>query len=410
MVPHEVLRELSLKTPSKIVFLMIDGLGGLPRIAGGLTELETARRPNLNRLAAAPGTLLGLAEIVGPGITPGSGAGHLALFGYDPIRYSIGRGVLSAYGIGVEVGPEDVCIRGNFATLDEKGMVTDRRAGRLKTELCRELCETLAAAVPRIEDVSIAYTAERDYRFVARLRGPGLGERVTDTDPQKEGHKALPALAQDPGSEKTARIVNLLTAKAETALRGRRPANGVLLRGFARRPALPSLPTLYGLKPACVGTYPMYRGLAHLLGMDVLKTSEEEDLGVLARTVESHWDGYDFFFVHVKKADSHGEDGNFEAKVKVLEAVDRDLVPALMGLMPDVFVVTGDHSTPSIMKAHSWHPVPFLLHSKWVRRPSRAQEEFGETACAAGLLGTFPAIHAMSHALACAQKLAKFGA
>jgi 2,3-bisphosphoglycerate-independent phosphoglycerate mutase len=408
MVPYRVLKDLSLKTPTRIVCLVVDGLGGLPRAPGGPTELETARRPNLNRLAAA--SMLGLAQIVGPGVTPGSGAGHLAIFGYDPLLHPIGRGILSAYGIGMEVRPEDVCVRGNFATLDDGGVIVDRRAGRLRTEICRELCGVLQRAIDRIEDVDVTFEAERDYRFVLRLRGPGLQDRVTDTDPQKEGHRPLPALSQDPASEKTARILNLLAPRAEAALRGRRPANGILLRGYARRPDLPTLPELYGLKPACVATYPMYRGLALLLGMEVLKTSEEEDLGVLARTVAAHWDDYDFFFVHVKKADSHGEDGNFEAKVKVIEAVDRELVPVLTDRMPDVLMVTGDHSSPAVMRSHSWHPVPFLLHSKWIRRPAAPAAEFGETACASGLLGTFPAREAMSHALACAQKLAKFGA
>lgn len=408
MVPYQVLKELSLKTPTRIVCLVIDGLGGLPREPGGLTELETARRPNLNRLAAA--SMLGLAEMVGPGVTPGSGAGHLAIFGYDPLHHPIGRGILSAFGIGMEVLAEDVCVRGNFATLDDAGVIIDRRAGRLRTEVCRELCGVLQRAIAKIEDVAIAFEAERDYRFVLRLRGPGLQDRVTDTDPQKEGLRPLPALAQDPGSDKTARILNLLVPRAEAALRGRRPANGILLRGYARRPEIATLAELYGLKPACVATYPMYRGLARLLGMEVLPTSDDEDLGVLARAVATHWDLYDYFFVHVKKADSHGEDGNFDAKVKVIEAVDRELVPALTGLMPDVLIVTGDHSSPAVMRSHSWHPVPFLLHSKWLRRPPSPAAEFGETACASGLLGTFPAREAMSHALACAQKLTKFGA
>lgn len=405
---HDLPRELRVNASTKIVFLVVDGLGGLPPEAGGKTELETAERPNLNALA--PRSLLGLAEIVGAGITPGSGAGHLALFGYEPLQHRVGRGILSALGIGLEVRPENVYARGNFATVDEAGLVIDRRAGRIPTGQCAALCRKLQETVGRIEDVEIGFHPERDHRFVLCLSGAGLGDAVSDTDPQRTGIRPLPALANRAGSEKTARIVNRLLEKAAAALGNEKPANAILLRGFARKPSLATFEERYGLKAAAVATYPMYRGLARLLGMDVLETSEEEDLDRLGEVVRSNWDKYDFFFVHVKKADSFGEDGNFSGKVRVVEAVDRRLVPALIGLKPDVFVVTGDHSSPAVMKSHSWHPVPFLLHARFVRPAPRPALEFGETACADGQLGTFPAVRIMAYVLAHAGRLTKFGA
>lgn len=399
-----ILKDLAQQTPSKIVLLVMDGLGGLPR--GSLTELETARRPNMNFLAQHAS--LGVIEMVGPGITPGSGAGHLALFGYDPLQHQIGRGVLSALGIGVEVTSEDVCIRGNFCTMADDGTVGDRRAGRIPTDQAAELCKMLQSAIPQIEDVKVHVVPEKEYRFVLRFRGPGLDGRVADTDPQKEGKKPLPAVAEVSEAQKTARIAEMFMDKARQALKGRKPANGVLLRGFDTYPRIPTFKELYGLTPACVGTYPMYRGLAKLVGMDVLKTSDEENFEVLSRVLKENWAAYDYFFVHVKKADSYGEDGNFEKKVEVIEKVDAQLMPTILDLKPDVVAITGDHSTPSVMKGHSWHPVPFLLASKFARRWENA--DFGETSCARGILGRFPAQQAMTLMLAHAGKLAKFGA
>lgn len=405
MIPEDVLREIVQKTDSKIVLLVIDGLGGLPKEAGGKTELETADKPNMNALAQR--SQLGLIDMVATGVTPGSGAGHLALFGYDPVKYQIGRGVLSAVGIGFEVGPDDLCVRGNFCTLDQRGIVTDRRAGRMPTELGKELCALLESKIPEVSGAKVFVRPEKEYRFVLVFRKAGLGDNITDTDPQKEGKAPLPAKGADPASEQGAALCNAFAQRAGEVLKGRRPANGVLLRGYAKLPNLDGFQKKYLLTPAVVGTYPMYRGLAKLVGMDVLPTSEEEDFPTLARVLKEHWARYDFFFVHVKKADSHGEDGNFEKKVEVIEKVDKLLVPAILELKPDVLAITGDHSTPSVMKAHSWHPVPLLVAA----RPGRgAPAEFGETEGARGSLGRMPATSLMGLLLANAGKLAKFGA
>jgi 2,3-bisphosphoglycerate-independent phosphoglycerate mutase len=405
MRPREILQSLSQPSPSKIVLLVMDGLGGLPREPGGRTELETARRPNMNALARTAS--LGLIDMVGSGITPGSGAGHLALFGYDPIEHQIGRGVLSALGIGMDVSAQDVCIRGNFCTLAEDGTIADRRAGRIPTAEAARLCEILGSAIPHIEDAQVAVVPEKEYRFVLRFRGPGLDGRVADTDPQKEGRRPLKAAAEVPEAKKTARLADIFAALAGQALKGRKPANGVLLRGFDTYPKIATLRELYGLNAACVGTYPMYRGLAKLVGMEVLTTSEEEDFATLARVLREAWPTFDYFFIHVKKTDSYGEDGNFEKKVEVIERVDAALVPAIVELGPGVLAIAGDHSTPAVVKGHSWHPVPLLLSSPFCRG---GESEYGETACARGALGRFPAVELMSHLLAHSGRLAKFGA
>lgn len=405
MIPEDVLREIVQKTESKIVLLVIDGLGGLPREPGGTTELEAARKPNMNALARRSD--LGLLDMVATGVTPGSGAGHLALFGYDPVRYQIGRGVLSAVGIGFDVGPDDLCVRGNFCTLDDRGVVVDRRAGRMPTSLGRELCALLESKIPELSGAKVFVRPEKEYRFVLVFRKAGLGDNITDTDPQKEGRLPLPARGGDPASAEGAALCNAFVQRAGELLKGRAPANGILLRGYAKLPNLEDFQKRYRLTPAVVGTYPMYRGLAKLVGMDVLPTSEEEDLPTLARVLKEHWGRYDFFFIHVKKADSYGEDGDFDKKVQVIEKVDAVLLPAILDLGPDVLAITGDHSTPAVLKAHSWHPVPVLVAGR-AARPTAA--EFGETECARGSLGRLPATDLMGLLLANAGKLAKFGA
>lgn len=399
---HEFLRSLARPAETKIVLLSMDGLGGLPREPGGGTELETAKKPNLDALAAR--SALGLLDPVAPGVTPGSGPGHLALFGFDPEKHNVGRGMLSAFGIGFDVQPGDVAFRGNFATIGADGKLTDRRAGRLATAKCAELAGELERKIPEINGVRVFVRPEKDYRFVLAFRGPGLGSDVTDTDPQKEGAAILEAHGSDP----TARLANEFTRRSLEVLRNRVPANAVLLRGCERRPDLPSLAELYGIRPAAVATYPMYRGLARLVGMEILKTSEEEDLDLLARVLAENWSRFDFFFVHVKKTDSAGEDGDFDRKVHVVEDVDRRLIPKILALSPDVFALSSDHSTPAVMKAHSWHPVPLLLGSRGVR--STGEARFGETACARGTLGRMPSSRLMSLLLAHAGRLSKFGA
>lgn len=397
----DFIKSLSIVSPSKIVLLVLDGLGGLPRPETGGTELETAKTPNLDRLAAAG--MCGLSDPVGPGITPGSSPGHLGLFGYDPIAFNIGRGVLEAVGIDFPLEPGDVVARGNFCSIDSAGKITDRRAGRISTETCAELSRLLDGIT--IGNVTVLVQPVKEHRFIAVFRGAGLNAELADSDPQREGVPPLPIAALSPGAEGSARIANGFVAKAKEILAGRHPANMVLLRGFSQRPTWPTVSEIYKLTPAAVASYPMYRGLARLVGMNTLATggTVREEFQTLAQNYRD----FDFFFVHVKGADAAGEDGDFNRKVAVLEEVDRAL-PDLLALQPDVLVVTGDHSTPATLKAHSWHPVPVLLYSKWCRPDNLSR--FSESACRMGGLGRISATNIMPLAMAHALKLNKFGA
>jgi 2,3-bisphosphoglycerate-independent phosphoglycerate mutase len=383
--------------------LVADGLGGLPIEPGGPTELEEARTPHLDRLAAE-GTV-GLSIPVAHGITPGSGPGHLGLFGYDPLQHQIGRGVLEALGIGVEVGPRDVAIRGNFCTIDAEGRVTDRRAGRIPTEVGEKLVAKLAEHV-KIDGVETLVAPVREYRLVVRFRGDGLGDRVADTDPLQTGLPTLEPRATDPASEKTARVAAEFLRQAKEILKDEQPANFLMMRGFARFPDIATMEEVYGLKSAAIAVYPMYRGLAKLVGMSVIEPGKTlADQFAVAR---AEWGNYDFFFIHYKYTDSTGEDGNFARKVQVIEALDAEL-PRLMELGPDVVIVSGDHSTPSRMKSHSFHPVPLLI---WAPATARADEvtTFGERPCIRGGLGQTLAKDIMPLAMAHAGRLQKFGA
>jgi 2,3-bisphosphoglycerate-independent phosphoglycerate mutase len=397
----DLMKEISISSPTKILLLVIDGLGGLPHPKTGRTELETANTPNLDQLASKG--ICGLIDPVGPGITPGSTPGHLALFGYDPVKFNIGRGVVEAIGIDFDLRPGDIAARGNFCTVDEAGLITDRRAGRISTEKCTELCRLLDGLV--IEEVKIFVQPVREHRFVAVFRGKGLAPEVSDSDPQQVGVAPKPITSLNPQADMTANIASRFIAQAKTILAKQHPANMVLLRGFSRRPNLPTMPEVYKLKPAAIAGYPMYRGLARLVGMQVLETAAgiKEEFN----TLKQNYNAYDFFFIHIKETDSAGEDGDFERKARVIEEINKAL-PALTSLEPEVIVVTGDHSTPAVLKGHSWHPVPILLYSRWCR-PDRVAE-FSESACISGGLGRFPATQVMPLAMAHALKLNKFGA
>ncbi len=401
MDTHDLTKMLHTKHASKIVFLVADGLGGLAKMPGGPTELEAADTPNLDELAKN-GTS-GSMYPVGRGITPGSGPGHLGVFGYDPLKYMIGRGVLEATGIGFKVGPNDVAIRCNFCTLDADGKITDRRAGRIPTEESAPLAVKLrAVSIPGVE---IFVEPVKEHRFVVVFRAEGLGDKVLDTDPQETGVTPLAPVAQDEPSKKTAQIAAEFVAQATKLLADEPKANGLTMRGFSGLPHIPSYEDVYGLKSAAIASYPMYKGLAQLVGMDIVGNAStiEEEVEVLADV----WDDYDFFFVHFKYTDSRGEDGDFEAKVKMIEEFDK-IVPAVTKLGPDVLVVTGDHSTPAVLAAHSWHPVPVLMSAKDCR--CDPCQKFGENEALKGGFGHFDAIHLMPMALAHAGRLAKFGA
>ena len=400
-VDLEFIKLISMSSPTKIVLIVIDGLGGLPHSETGKTELETANTPNLDELVA--NGICGLSDPISPGITPGSGPGHLALFGYDPVRFNIGRGVLEALGIDFDLQSGDIAARGNFCTVDKDGLVTDRRAGRISTEECTKLCWLLDGLV--IDRVKVLVRPVREHRFIVVFRGEGLNPDVSESDPQQIGVNPKPVTALAPEASRMADITDRFINKAKVLLAEHHPANMLLLRGFSQRPQLPTMNEIYKLKPAVIAVYPMYRGLATLTGMEVLQTgtSIEDELV----TLKQNYTDYDFFFLHIKGTDSAGEDGDFDRKVRVIEQVD-SVLPGLNSLKPDVIVVTGDHSTPAMLKGHSWHPIPILLYSKWCR-PDKVGE-FSESACLSGGLGRFPATQIMSLAMANALKLTKFGA
>ncbi len=397
----DLITSISQTSPQKIVLLVMDGLGGVPNPRTGKTELETAQTPNLDKLAERG--ICGLTDAVGPGITPGSAPGHLALFGYDPVEFNVGRGVLEAVGVDFELKPGDVATRGNFCTIDDRGNVTDRRAGRITTEKCAELCHLLNGTV--IGDTTVYVEPVKEHRFIAVFRGGKLSPDASDSDPQQTGVPAKPVTALRPEAETMAKIANEFITQARAALAGHHPANMILLRGFSQHPHWPSMQEVYKVTPAAIASYPMYRGLARLVGMKILNTGAtvQEEFA----TASANYKDFDFLFIHVKGADAAGEDGDFERKVKVIEEVDRSL-PSLLALKPDVIVVTGDHSTPAMLKAHSWHPVPALLFSE-VCRPDKATE-FSESACLTGGIGRVSATALMQLAMANAFKLTKYGA
>ena len=391
----------------KIVLLVMDGLGGLPATPAGMTELETARTPNLNRLAAAGS--LGLSVPIRPGVEPGSGPAHLSLFGYDPMRYLIGRGVLEALGIGFPLQANDLAARGNFATVDADGLITDRRAGRISTEECIRLTAKLQqASAGLFDDCELFIEPVQEHRFVFALRGEGLGGTLTDTDPLAVGKRPLPVRDESGSSEgaRAAGLVNRWVTHARQTLADEKQANSLNLRGLAQAPGLPLFPEIYGLRAGAIAVYPMYRGVASLVGMEAIQFEGERprhEIDALAQA----WAEFDFFFIHVKKTDSYGEDGDFDAKVHEIEAVDAQ-IPRILELGPGALIVTGDHSTPAVLGSHSWHPVPTLLWSP--RAMPDAAQSFGERACAGGHLGIFHATTLIPQAMAHAGRLKRFGA
>jgi 2,3-bisphosphoglycerate-independent phosphoglycerate mutase len=396
-----LVRDLKVQNENKIVMLVADGLGGLPVEPGGPTELEAAKTPNLDALAQKG--VQGLSIPIALGITPGSGPGHLGLFGYEPVKYLIGRGALEATGVGFKLGPKDVAIRCNFCTLDAAGNISDRRAGRIPSEESGPLAIKLRQV--KIPGIEIFVEPVKEHRFCVVFRGEGLGGNVADTDPQKTGVPPLDPVPHNNESMKTAEVAKEFVKQAQKLLAGEKKANGLTMRGFSAAPHVPSYADVYGLKAAAIAVYPMYKGLAQLVGMEIVgkPISLAEEIDVL----EQYWKDYDFFFIHFKYTDSRGEDGNFAEKVKMIEQFDA-IIPRVMKLNPKVLVVTGDHSTPARLASHSWHPVPTLLVADTCM-PDGLQK-FGERAAIQGGLGQFQAISIMPLAMAHAEKLGKFGA
>ena len=400
--------KLLVKTNAKLALIVLDGLGDIAtRAQNEMTPLEAAVTPNLDALVAE-GVAQGRMTPVAPGITPGSGPGHLALFGYDPLEFEVGRGVIEALGLGLELRAGDVAARANFCTLNAKGLVTDRRAGRIATEVCERLCALLAKKVKNIGDTEVIIRAGKEHRFVVIFRGKGLEGPLTDTDPNREGlpvSTAKPVNAKSAKQKKTAKLIADFYKAALPVLAKEKPANGFLMRGIAHQPAIPTFEQRYGLRPAAIAVYPMYKGLAQLVGMK--KIEGPQTIAEQFERYAAEFDNYDFFFIHFKYTDKYGEDGNFAAKVKAIEEFDAAL-PILLQKRPDVLAITGDHSTPCSMKGHSWHPQPVLLHSAC--SGSDKLDRFTETGANAGSLGLFEAKFLMRLMQANAKMFDKFGA
>ena len=399
----EFIDTLVVENDTKIVFVIMDGLGGLPMGGRDHTELETARTPNLDALAKK--SVCGLLDPIGYGITPGSGPAHFALFGYDPIKNNIGRGILEAAGIDFPMTEKDLLIRVNFATIDKDGVVIDRRAGRINNDTNKRICNKLQDTIQKLSNVEVIFKSVKEHRALLVLRGEDLRDEIQETDPQKTGFLPFPPKALTPEAEKTAAVLQELVDKAGKVLSDEEKANMMLLRGYSRYRQYPSMKERFGLNAVAIASYPMYRGITRLLGMAI--GPQPEDLKSEFVALRENYEKFDFFFVHIKPTDSRGEDGDFDAKVKVIEEVD-SLIPLVTELNPDVLVVTGDHSTPAALASHSWHPLPVILSSATCR-PDRV-ERFGERECIYGGLGMMPMVHLMGLALAHAGRLEKFGA
>lgn len=401
---QKLIKPLIQKNDSKILLIVLDGLGGLP--VSGKTELETADTPNLDALAFE--SACGLHVPVAYGITPGSGPGHLGIFGYDPLEYQIGRGILEALGLGLEVKRTDVALRCNYATIKD-GVITDRRAGRIPTEQNKKLTEKLQKQLKTIDGVELIFAPGMEHRFAVLMRFPEPlkpgAAMINDTDPQKEEKPPLKVTALSKNAGAVAHVAEKLISSSHEILKDQERANYILTRGFSSMPHLPAFQEAFGLKALAIATYPMYRGLARLVGMDApaIEGSVEDEI----RFLKKRFNEYDFFFFHVKKIDSYGEDGNFEGKVARIAEFDK-LLPEILSLKPDVLVITGDHSTPSVLKAHSWHPVPVLIKSPYVL--GGLCPSFSERQCVKGELGIFTSLQIMPLALANAGRLKKFGA
>ena len=399
--------KLLVKTGAKMVLLVLDGLGDIA--SGGAdssTPLEAAVTPNLDALTqvGAQGRMIPVA----PGITPGSGPGHLALFGYDPLQFEVGRGVIEALGLGLELRHGDICARANFCTLDSKGKVTDRRAGRIATEICEDLCAMLSKKIKKLDDTEVIIRPGKEHRFVVIFRGKGLEGPLTDSDPNREGLPIATVRPSDPKSVKQKKAAKLVAALYEAALpviAKKKPANGFLMRGIAHQPAIPLFEERYGMRAAALAVYPMYKGLAQLVGMT--KIEGPQTIGQQFERYLAEYDRYDFFFIHYKYTDKAGEDGDFEAKRRAIEDLDAAL-PILLQKRPDVLAVTGDHSTPVPMKSHSWHPQPVLLSS--ANSGSDKLDRFTETGANMGSLGVFEAKYLIRLMQANARMFDKFGA
>ena len=400
-----LIEKLTTENNQKILLLVMDGIGDIPhKEFGKKTPLEYAITPNIDKLAKD--SIMGRMVPVLPGVTPGSGPGHLSLFGYDPLQYQMGRGILEAVGLNLDIKDGDIAFRCNFATADENGIITDRRAGRIPTEKCEELCSMISQSLREIEGIEIIVRPSMQHRFVVAFRGQNLCDALTDSDPLSEGKKPLEVKALNEKAEFTAAIANKFYHEVRKVIGNLQPANSFLMRGFSARPRIPSMRERFKLNSVCLASYPMYKGLSKLVGMTVIDEAGKNIEELFHKYNELH-NKYDFFFIHVKYTDSNGEDGNFAQKAKIIEEVDKAL-PIILGKKPNVLCITGDHSTPAMMKAHSWHHVPVMINAEYCG--ADGARRFTENECNNGGLGTFESRYLMNYLLANAMRLGKFGA
>lgn len=400
----ELAESLALPRGGRILLAVLDGLGdvSVPELEGR-TPMEAADIPNLDALARD--SALGQHVPVAQGITPGSGPAHMALFGYDPVDNLIGRGVLEVLGIGFPLEMGDLAARINFCTLDADGVITDRRAGRIATSESAALAEKLdSIAIPGVQ---VMVRPVKEHRACVVFRAEGFVDGLSDTDPGTVGQKPLPVGSSSPECARTAEVVGEFVRQAQELLKDQPLANGILLRGIALNRKFRSFGDRFRLNPAAVALYPMYKGLASLLGMTLFESSPGDLSGQITAVHSALSHGHDFVFLHHKYTDSAGEDGDWKRKISAMEDFDNAL-PAFLRAGFDVVAITGDHSTPCPMKQHSWHPVPLLLHGGHQR--VGWNEGFSERQAVSGALGTINSLDLMPLLLASAGRLEKFGA
>ncbi len=375
----------------KGILIVCDGLGDLRE--KGKTPLQAAKTPNMDRLAEHGAC--GLMHTIGRGIIPGSDTAHLQLFGYSTEKYYTGRGTFEALGVGIELEEGDVAFRCNFATVDEKMKILDRRAGRISTSFAKKLEQDFQNI--EIDGAKVIFKASVEHRGALVLRGKGLSHKVGDTDPHSLTRLLVSKpLEGTPEAKKTAKILNEFTKLSHEKLNsnplneGRElPANILLSRGPGIFSKAPPMEEKFGIRSACVAGGALYKGVAKFVGMDILKVkgatgAKDTDLNSKADAVVSALNEYDFVFLHIKATDSFSHDGDFGGKKKFIEKIDSEVLPKLMETGANI-MITGDHTTPCRIGDHSSHPTPFLMNGELVRHDDI--KKFDEFSCANGSLG-----------------------
>ncbi len=390
----------------KAVFIIADGMADVPlRELNAKTPLEAAHKPSLNRIAELG--ICGMIDVISPGIPPGSDTAHLALLGYDVMEVYTGRGALEAIGSGIDILPNDLAFRCNFATVDENFKVLDRRAGRIETEDAAKLSSAIENSLREdpIEVGDVLFRNTVEHRGILRLSGPNLSTMVSDTDPLKTGVAVLKAHVLDGSKEanNTANALNILTRQFHKVLadhplnkervrRGLLPANAILCRGVGQLPEIDPLPLLYGIRPTAIAAVPLVRGVCKTAGMRLISPfgatgTYKTDVIAKGKAAVQSLANYDFVLVHIKAPDIASHDHNTEKKVQMIEKVDAlaGYVLSNVDLSETFIAVTADHTTSSLKKEHSGEPVPVAITGPGVRTDD--VKAFEERTCTKGGLG-----------------------